>query len=121
MLPWLRRLAAGLEQARRDRAARRAEDAARLAALSKPPEPPVDPIDELMRIVRRARAGPAAARQGAGVSKAPPLGPLSGLQFHKPEDDIGVGLARPAHGPETVDDGRLDPNQPLALRVRLRS
>ena len=51
MLPWLRRLAAGLEQARRERAARRAGDAARLAALSKPPEPPVDPIDELMRIV----------------------------------------------------------------------
>jgi hypothetical protein len=34
MLPWLHRLAAGLGQARRDRAARRAEDAARLAALS---------------------------------------------------------------------------------------
>jgi len=51
MLPWLRRLAAGLEQAHRDRSARRAEDAARLAALSKPPEPPVDPIDELVRIV----------------------------------------------------------------------
>jgi hypothetical protein len=51
MLPWLRRLAAGLEQGRRDRTARRAEDAARLAALSKPPEAPVDPIEELMWIV----------------------------------------------------------------------
>lgn len=58
MLPWLRRLAAGLEQARRDRAARRAEDAARLAALSKPPEPPVDPIDELMRIVGEQEPDP---------------------------------------------------------------
>ena len=46
-------------------------------------------------------------RQGADVSKAPPLGPLSGLHIHKPEDDIGVGLARPAHGPETVDNGHL--------------
>ena len=51
MLPWLRRLAAGFEQARRNQAVRRAGDAARLAALSKPPEPPVDPIDELVRIV----------------------------------------------------------------------
>jgi hypothetical protein len=35
------------------------------------------------------------------------------------QDDVAIVLAEPAHGRETVDGGRLDADQALALRVRL--
>ena len=31
------------------------------------------------------------------------------LEPHKPQDDVAVALARPAHGREPVDHGRLKP------------
>ena len=36
--------------------------------------------------------------------------PLSALRLDldQPQDDVGIALARPAHGGETVDDGRLE-------------
>jgi len=37
------------------------------------------------------------------------------LDLDEPQDDVAVAFAGPAHGPELVDDGRLQPDQPLAL------
>jgi hypothetical protein len=45
--------------------------------------------------------------------------PALRLDLDQPQDDVGVALARPAHGGELVGDGRLDPDQPLAIGVEL--
>ena len=43
-----------------------------------------------------------------------------GLQLDEPEDHDAVALAGPAQRSRAVDDGRLEPDQMLALRVALR-
>src|SRR5271156_3967937 len=48
------------------------------------------------------------------------LGALARLEFNEPQDHFAVALTGAAHGRETVDDGRLDPDQPVPLRVQLR-
>jgi hypothetical protein len=57
------------------------------------------------------------ARQTPGAQ--PSLSALR-LDLDQPQDDVGIALAGAAHGGEFVDDGRLQPNEPLALRVELR-
>jgi hypothetical protein len=34
------------------------------------------------------------------------------LRRNEPEDDVAVALAGPTHGPQTVEDGRLDVDEP---------
>jgi len=41
------------------------------------------------------------------------------LRFDEPQDHVGVALAGTAHRPQAIDDGRLDPDQALALGVEL--
>jgi hypothetical protein len=68
----------------------------------------------------RARGGaPGAQPQDADVSTTPPQppGPPSCLQFDQPENQVAVYFGRAAHRHETVDNGRLKPNQPFALCV----
>ena len=40
---------------------------------------------------------------------------LPRLDLDQPQDHVGVILARPAHGPHAVDDGRLDLDEAFAL------
>jgi hypothetical protein len=42
------------------------------------------------------------------------------LHLHQPQDDVGIALAGAAQGSQLVDDGGLDPDQPLAPGVWLR-
>ena len=42
------------------------------------------------------------------------------LELNKPKDHVGVALARPAHGLQTVDDGRLDVDEALAALTLYR-
>ena len=46
-----------------------------------------------------------------------PSTPTPRLDLHQPQDDVGIALARPTQGLELVRDGRLDPDQALALGV----
>ena len=41
--------------------------------------------------------------------------PLPRLDLDQPQDHVGVVLARLAHGPHAVDDGRLDLDEAFAL------
>ena len=68
------------------------------------------------------RNRPAALRDSTCCSAARRLRyqatlPKRSLRFHldQPQDDIAVQLAGATHGRETVDDGRLEPDQALAL------
>jgi hypothetical protein len=47
-------------------------------------------------------------RQGSGSKRSPPPIRIACLQFDEPQDDLAVALAGPAHGPHSVDHGRLD-------------
>jgi len=42
------------------------------------------------------------------------------IELHKPQDDVGIALAWPAHGRETIDNGGLKPNWATVLPVKLR-
>ena len=47
------------------------------------------------------------------------LGTALRLQFDKPQDDVALALAGPMHGPQAIDNGRLDLNEALIARPRV--
>jgi hypothetical protein len=47
------------------------------------------------------------------------LDPIQTLGRRNPQDDVAVALDRPAHRAELFDDGRLQPDEPIALGVDL--
>ncbi len=50
---------------------------------------------------------------GKFLAKSLGLTPAFRLDLDEPQDDVAVALAGPAHGPESLEDGRLDPDQAL--------
>ena len=86
------------------------------------PAQKVDKIDEQIGSSAGKTKSRRGATQGADASTAPPqpLGLLSRVQLDEPQDHVAVAFGRAAHGRETVDNGRLKPDQPFALHVCLR-